>query len=65
MLFLKKLLGAKAEPKQPRKQQESNGLSNLQAIIRELQQPPRDARDIPRRVGLCRQALAILPKVGN
>ncbi|MDX2136930.1 MAG: CHAT domain-containing protein [Chloroflexota bacterium] len=42
-----------------------NPTDDINAIIRELQQPPRDARDMPRRVELCRRALALLPRQGN
>ncbi|MBZ0299041.1 MAG: tetratricopeptide repeat protein, partial [Anaerolineae bacterium] len=47
-------------------QQQTGGSSgNLQAILQELSQPPRDTRDMPRRVELSQEALKILPKEGN
>lgn len=52
--------------KQPAAQEQQSGnQGDLQRIFQELQQPPRDIRDMPRRIELCQQALRILFKEGN
>jgi hypothetical protein len=40
-------------------------IDEIDAILDELNQPPRDAHDMPRRVAQCRRALALLPKEDN
>jgi CHAT domain-containing protein/glutaminase len=40
-------------------------VNELRAIIKQLQQPPRDTHDMSRRVELSRRALELIPKAGN
>jgi tetratricopeptide (TPR) repeat protein len=37
----------------------------LNTILQQLSQPPRDARDMPRRAQLCQRALTLLPRAQN